>query len=426
MKTDASIRPSESLEHVRYEIRGRLARRAHELERQGYEIIKLNIGNPRAFGFRTPGDHAAGDDREPRAGRGLLPPEGHLPGARGGGDAAPGAGHPRGQRRGRVHGQRGVRAHPRACGRSSTSGDEVLVPSPDYPLWTAAVTLNGGRAVHYPCRPENGFVPDPRGGRAPGHAADARYRPHQPQQPDRRRLPAPMLEALVRVAEQHRPGPLQRRDLRPHALRRRRARAHRHAVRTRSAPRSRALQGVSRLRLPGGLGGVLRPQARAAPITWRGSSCSPRSASAPTCRAMGGADGARRLAEHAGASPRAAGCTSRARAILGVERSRFLTLVPPRGAMYAFVGVDPRELPDFDDSSSRSICWSRSTCWWSPGASFNVPYRNHFRLTILPDAATLARGLRAHRGAARELCGTHTCGCAGHGDPQCHTVRLAL
>src|SRR5207245_11336327 len=54
MMTEAAIRPSDSLKHVRYEIRGRLARRAHELERQGYEIISLNIGNPKAFGFRTP------------------------------------------------------------------------------------------------------------------------------------------------------------------------------------------------------------------------------------------------------------------------------------------------------------------------------------------------------------------------------------
>ena len=37
----------------------------------------------------------------------------------------------------------------------------MLVPSPDYPLWTAAVNLNRGQAVHYPCRPERGFVPDP-------------------------------------------------------------------------------------------------------------------------------------------------------------------------------------------------------------------------------------------------------------------------
>ena len=37
----------------------------------------------------------------------------------------------------------------------------MLIPSPDYPLWSAAVTLNGGKAVYYPCRPENDFVPDP-------------------------------------------------------------------------------------------------------------------------------------------------------------------------------------------------------------------------------------------------------------------------
>ena len=41
-------------------------------------------------------------------------------------------------------------------------GDEVLLPSPDYPLWTASVVIHGGKAVHYPCRPENNFLPDPK------------------------------------------------------------------------------------------------------------------------------------------------------------------------------------------------------------------------------------------------------------------------
>src|ERR1700676_4643869 len=54
MKSELTVRPSESLRHVRYEIRGGLARRAHEMARMGYEIISLNIGNPGAFGFRTP------------------------------------------------------------------------------------------------------------------------------------------------------------------------------------------------------------------------------------------------------------------------------------------------------------------------------------------------------------------------------------
>jgi alanine-synthesizing transaminase len=54
MSSETPVHPSESLKTVRYEIRGRLARRAHELERLGYEIISLNIGNPGLFGFRTP------------------------------------------------------------------------------------------------------------------------------------------------------------------------------------------------------------------------------------------------------------------------------------------------------------------------------------------------------------------------------------
>src|SRR3954464_3366997 len=49
-----SLRVARHLKNVRYEIRGPLARRAQELERDGYEVIKLNIGNPAAFGFRTP------------------------------------------------------------------------------------------------------------------------------------------------------------------------------------------------------------------------------------------------------------------------------------------------------------------------------------------------------------------------------------
>ena len=54
------------------------------------------------------------------------------------------------------------------------SGDEVLVPSPDYPLWSAAVALNQGAAVYYNCRPENEFLPDPDEIRSLIYAANAR------------------------------------------------------------------------------------------------------------------------------------------------------------------------------------------------------------------------------------------------------------
>ena len=161
MKTDQSIRPSEGLKHVRYEIRGRLARRAHELERQGYEIVSLNIGNPRAFGLRTPETMRLAMIENLADAEGYCHQKGIFP-AR---EAV--------VMQQQFRGVSGVTAEEVFIGNGVSElidltlrallndGDEVLVPSPDYPLWTAAVTLNRGRAVHYPCRPENAFVPDP-------------------------------------------------------------------------------------------------------------------------------------------------------------------------------------------------------------------------------------------------------------------------
>ncbi len=161
MKTEPTLRPSDGLRNVRYEIRGKLARRAQEMERQGYEIISLNIGNPAAFGFRTPETMRLAMIENLQNAEGYCHQKGIFP--------AREAVVMQQQARG-VH---GVTAEDVFIGNGVSelidlvlrallnAGDEVLVPSPDYPLWTAAVTLNGGKAVHYPCRPENGFVPDP-------------------------------------------------------------------------------------------------------------------------------------------------------------------------------------------------------------------------------------------------------------------------
>src|SRR6202161_1995779 len=160
MSLEHSVRPSDSLKNVRYEIRGRLARRAHDMERQGYEIISLNIGNPRLFGFRTPETMRLAMIENLSDAEGYCHQKGIFP-AR---EAV--------VMQQQARGVTGVTAEEGFLGDGVSepidlvlrallnSGDEVLVPSPDYPLWTAAVTLNGGRAVHYPCRPENGFVPD--------------------------------------------------------------------------------------------------------------------------------------------------------------------------------------------------------------------------------------------------------------------------
>jgi alanine-synthesizing transaminase len=66
-----------------------------------------------------------------------------------------------------------------------------------------------------------------------------------------------------------------------------------------------------------------------------------------------------------------------------------LVLQAPKGAMYAFMGVDTERVPQFDDQQFALDLLEQKHVLVAPGVSFNVPYRNHFRITNLPDAATL-------------------------------------
>src|SRR6266545_2062529 len=149
------------LHMVRYEIRGPLARRAQELERDGYEVIKLNIGNPAAFGFRTPETMRIATIENLSEAEGYCHQKGIFP-AR---EAV--------VMDTQTQGIAGVTAEDVFIGNGVSElilmtmeallepGDEVVMPAPDYPLWTAAVVITGGKPVYYPCRPEAGFIPDP-------------------------------------------------------------------------------------------------------------------------------------------------------------------------------------------------------------------------------------------------------------------------
>ena len=102
------------------------------------------------------------------------------------------------------------------------NGDEVLVPAPDYPLWTAAVSLAGGTPRHYLCDEAAGWLPDLDDIRAQDHAAHARHRGHQSEQPDRRAVSRRRCcSEIVEIARAARADRLRRRDLRQGALRRR-------------------------------------------------------------------------------------------------------------------------------------------------------------------------------------------------------------
>jgi len=81
---------------------------------------------------------------------------------------------------------------------------------------------------------------------------------------------------------------------------------------------------------------------------------------------------------------------SRKAIIDAVARSKYLTLTPPRGALYAFVGVDRKKLPNFDDRQFAMDLLEHKHVLIAPGTSFNVPYNTHFRVTNLPEPAVLA------------------------------------
>ncbi len=389
--SEPTIRPSEGLKHVRYEIRGRLARRAHELERQGYEIISLNIGNPRAFGLRTPETmRLAMIENLPEA-EGYCHQKGIFP-AR---EAVVM------QQQGR--GVSGVTAEEVFIGNGVSElidltlrallndGDEVLVPSPDYPLWTAAVTLNRGRAVHYPCRPEHGFVPDPE---ELAQLISPRTRAIviiNPNNPTGAVYPRRVLEALARLAERH--GLVVFSDEIYDQMTYDGAEFVPLATLVHDTLCA-TLSGLSKVYRACGYRvgwAVFSGRTHAAAEYLHALEllsslrlCSNVMAQWAVQTALGGYQSIRELIAPGGRLHE-----SRATILAATGASGYLRLAPPGGAMYAFVGVDPQVLPQFDDQQFALDLLEQKHVLVAPGVSFNVPYRNHFRITNLPDAATL-------------------------------------
>jgi len=154
------IKKSKKLDNVCYEIRGPVLEEAKRLESQGSKILKLNIGNPAPFGFEAPDDIV----------RDLIK---NLPTSQGYSDS-----------KGLYSARKAIVHYTQERGISNVTvediylgngvselivmsmqallnnEDEVLIPAPDYPLWTAAVSLAGGKAVHYTCDEEADWYPD--------------------------------------------------------------------------------------------------------------------------------------------------------------------------------------------------------------------------------------------------------------------------
>ena len=387
-----TIRSAPSLANVRYEIRGKLARRAQEMERMGYDITMLNIGNPGAFGFRTPETMRLAMIENLRSAEGYCHQKGIFP--------AREAVVMQQQERG----VRGVTADDVFIGNGVSElidltlrallaqDEEVLVPSPDYPLWTAAVNLNRGRAVHYPCRPEGGFIPDPDEIESLVTKRTRAIVVINPNNPTGAVYPRGVLESIAHIAEKYHllvladeiydqmtydgAGFTPMATLVQNTLcgtlsglsKVYRACGYRvgWAVFSGDVEHSReylsALELLSSLRL-----------------------CSNVPGQGAVQTALGGYQSIHELT-----SPGGRLYESRRAIIDAVSRSRFLHLTPPMGACYAFVGVQTDLLPDFDDQQFALDLLEHKHVLVAPGTSFNVPYRNHFRITNLPEPQVIA------------------------------------
>lgn len=382
------VKTSDNLRGVRYEIRGQLAQRAHEMERQGYEIISLNIGNPGLFGFRTPETMRMAMIENLPSSEAYCHQKGIFP--------AREAVVMQQQERNILN----VTAEHVFIGNGVSElidltlrallnrGDEVLIPSPDYPLWTASVTLNGGRAVHYPCPPSRGFEPDLD---ALESLISDRTRAIviiNPNNPTGAVYSREVLEAMVALAEQHNlvifsdeiyDGMVYD-DVRFYPI----------------APMVKntlcgTFSGLSKVyRACGfrvgwvvfsGTNELAKDYLHGLDLLASLRLCSNVPGQWCVQTALGGYQSLKKLIRPGGRL-----YESRQAVIRGIEASDYLSLVAPRGSMYAFIGADTSKLPGFDDEAFAMELLQGQHVLVAPGSSFNVDFRNYFRITILPEA----------------------------------------
>ncbi|MFK7887226.1 MAG: aminotransferase class I/II-fold pyridoxal phosphate-dependent enzyme [Gammaproteobacteria bacterium] len=387
----APFATSRRLQGVRYEIRGTLAARAHELERIGYEIVHLNIGNPGRFGFRTPETMRLAIIENLAASEAYCHQRGIFP--------AREAVAMQQQSRGVT----GVTADDVFIGNGVSElidlslrgflnrGDEVLIPAPDYPLWTAAVVLNGGKAVHYPCRARNQYEPDIEELAAcitPQTRALVIINPNNPTGAVYSRA---TLQKMIALAEQH--------DLMVLSDEIYDQMLYDDAEHVPVALLSdKILCGTF-----GGLSKIYR--ACGYRVGWL-------SFSGATQRAQDYMDAVEMLASlrlcanvpgqwavqnaiggqqsiYSLTGPTGRLYQSRQAVIDATRDSEFLSTVVPRGSMYAFIEVDTTHLPGFDDNAFALELLEQQHVLVAPGTSFNVSETNRFRITLLPDRETL-------------------------------------
>ena len=198
-----AIHKSDKLAHVLYDVRGPIVEAARQMEEEGQKIIKLNIGNLAPFGFDAPDEIQQDMIRN-------LPDSAGYSDSKGIFAARKAVMHYTQQQ-----GVQGVTLDDIYLGNGASDliamatnallndGDELLVPAPDYPLWTASASLSGGNPVHYLCDENNGWLPDVDDIRAKITPRTRAIVVINPNNPTGVMYPDALLREIVQIAREH-------------------------------------------------------------------------------------------------------------------------------------------------------------------------------------------------------------------------------
>ena len=385
------IKHSEVLQDVRYEIRGQLANHALDLEKRGYEIISLNIGNPGLFGFRTPETMRLAMIEN----LGQAEPYCHQKGIFPAREAV--------VMQQQNRGIAGVTADEVFIGNGVSElidlslralldpGDEVLVPSPDYPLWSAAVALNGGLVRHYRCAEDNGFLPDIDHMESLVNSRSKAVVVINPNNPSGAVYGRDTLQKIVELAEKH--GLVVMSDEIYDRM------VYDEAEFTPMATLATdtvclTFSGLSKIYRACGyrvgwcvFSGDLDRAAdyiHGMELLSALRLCSNVPGQWAVQTALGGFQSIDQLVAPGGRLYQ-----SRQAVIERAAASDYLHLERPMGAMYAFLRLDEQFRGKLDDQAFALMLLENHHVLVAPGSSFNTPYTDHFRITTLPDTETI-------------------------------------
>jgi alanine-synthesizing transaminase len=386
-----TIKSSTALQNVRYEIRGQLANHALELEKRGYEVVSLNIGNPGLFGFRTPETMRLAMIEN----LGQSEPYCHQKGIFPAREAVVMQQQDRsvdGVTSDEVFIGNGVSELIDLSLRALLNpGDEVLVPSPDYPLWSAAVTLNGGKAVHYACDSANGFQPDVDHLESQINSRTRAIVVINPNNPSGAVYDRETLRAIGALASTH--GLVLMSD----EIYDRMVYDDAEFIPMATLVKDTVcltFSGLSKVYRACGYrvgwcvfsgdidraGDFMHAMELLAALRL----CSNVPGQWAVQTALGGFQSIDQLVQPGGRLYQ-----SRQAVIDRVSASRFLHMQRPMGAMYAFLRLDERFDGRLDDQAFALDLLENQHVLVAPGSSFNTPYTDHFRITTLPDTDTL-------------------------------------